>query len=101
MAAAAYNGGEGRVERFLAGTGGLPAETRAYVEAITGHAAETWRDAPPESIDLALAPDLSFEAACIAQAANRNLREFRSAPLRRARMCADSCPGSVATRPSS
>ena len=47
LAAVAYNGGEARAERFVAGAGGLPLETRAYVAAITGHTAETWRDAPP------------------------------------------------------
>jgi Transglycosylase SLT domain len=80
LAAAAYNGGEGRVARFLAQDGGLPAETRAYVEAITGHSAETWRDAPPRTVDLALAADASFQTACIAQAANRAIREFKTGP---------------------
>ncbi|MDP4024540.1 lytic transglycosylase domain-containing protein [Methylobacterium sp. NEAU 140] len=45
LAAAAYNGGAGRVTGWLAGTGGLPAETRAYVLAITGAPAEDWRGA--------------------------------------------------------
>jgi Transglycosylase SLT domain len=49
LAAAAYNAGPGRVEAWLAGRGGLPGETRAYVRAVTGHDAETWAsDAPPE-----------------------------------------------------
>jgi Transglycosylase SLT domain len=49
LAAAAYNAGPGRVETWLAGRGGLPGETRAYVRAVTGHDAETWAsDAPPE-----------------------------------------------------
>ena len=43
LAAAAYNGGAGRVSKWLAGDGGLPAETRAYVAAITGTPAEDWR----------------------------------------------------------
>lgn len=43
LAAAAYNGGSGRVSAWLAGTGGLPAETRGYVLAITGQPAEDWR----------------------------------------------------------
>ncbi|KQT84499.1 lytic transglycosylase [Methylobacterium sp. Leaf466] len=45
LAAAAYNGGPGRVSAWLAGTGGLPAETRGYVLAITGAPAEDWRGA--------------------------------------------------------
>ena len=43
LAAAAYNGGPGRVTNWLSGGGGLPAETRAYVLAITGAPAEDWR----------------------------------------------------------
>ncbi|MHC2105832.1 transglycosylase SLT domain-containing protein [Methylobacterium sp. CM6246] len=43
LAAAAYNGGAGRVSKWLSGEGGLPAETRAYVAAITGTPAEDWR----------------------------------------------------------
>ena len=77
LAAAAYNGGENRVERFLAGEGDLPPETRAYVHAITGHFAETWRDTPPEALDLSLEAGKPFHEACIARAENRNFREFR------------------------
>jgi hypothetical protein len=43
LAAAAYNGGPQRVTNWLAGTGGLPAETRAYVLWITGSPAEDFR----------------------------------------------------------
>ncbi|WP_336485557.1 lytic transglycosylase domain-containing protein [Methylobacterium nigriterrae] len=43
LAAAAYNGGPTRVSNWLAGSGDLPAETRAYVYAITGQPAEDWR----------------------------------------------------------
>ena len=52
LAAAAYNGGAGRVTGWLAGSGGLPAETRAYVIAITGATAEDWRGGPSASIEL-------------------------------------------------
>lgn len=44
LAAAAYNGGPQRVTNWLAGTGGLPAETRAYVLWITGSPAEDFRN---------------------------------------------------------
>jgi hypothetical protein len=72
LAAAAYNGGEARVDRFLATKAALPAETRAYVVAITGFPVEDWRDAPPEDADLALALGKgSFQEDCVAQAANR------------------------------
>ena len=42
LAAAAYNGGPARVAAWLAGTGGLPTETRNYVIAVTGRSAEDW-----------------------------------------------------------
>jgi len=42
LAAAAYNAGAGRVQAWMAGTRGLPDETRSYVIAITGLAAESW-----------------------------------------------------------
>lgn len=43
LAAAAYNAGAGRVEKWLRARSGLPAETRAYVRVVTGHAIEDWR----------------------------------------------------------
>jgi hypothetical protein len=42
LAAAAYNGGPARVGSWLAGRGGLPAETQNYVVAVTGRSAEEW-----------------------------------------------------------
>ncbi len=42
LAAAAYNAGPGRVQAWIAGTRGLPDETRRYVIAITGLPAEDW-----------------------------------------------------------
>jgi len=42
LAAAAYNGGPARVDAWLAGRGGLPSETRAYVAAVTGRSADDW-----------------------------------------------------------
>lgn len=45
LAAAAYNAGPERVRGWIDGKRRLPAETRAYVEFITGHAAEAWKDA--------------------------------------------------------
>ncbi|MGH1590968.1 transglycosylase SLT domain-containing protein [Methylobacterium phyllosphaerae] len=51
LAAAAYNGGAARVSKWLAGDGGLPAETRTYVAAITGLPAEDWRTGPAKAIE--------------------------------------------------
>lgn len=45
LAAAAYNAGPERVRAWLDGRRLLPAETRAYVLFITGHAADRWKDA--------------------------------------------------------
>jgi hypothetical protein len=42
LAAAAYNGGPGRVTDWLNGTRELPAETRDYVMLITGRSALDW-----------------------------------------------------------
>lgn len=42
LAAAAYNAGPARVERWLAGQGGLPLETQDYLVFVTGRAAEDW-----------------------------------------------------------
>jgi hypothetical protein len=42
LAAAAYNAGPRRVQEWMAGTGPMPAETRAYVAAITGMTIDDW-----------------------------------------------------------
>lgn len=76
LAAVAYNGGENRAANFINRGAGLPYETRAYVAAITGHDAATWRDAPPASVDLRLAGDKPFRTACTELAAGRGIRSF-------------------------
>jgi hypothetical protein len=45
LAAAAYNAGPRRVQEWLAGTGGMPQETRNYVSAITGTTVDEWATA--------------------------------------------------------
>jgi len=45
LAAAAYNAGPERVRGWLEGERTLPAETRAYVQFITGHPADSWKEA--------------------------------------------------------
>lgn len=64
LAAAAYNGGEGRVGRYLGGSGGVAAETRAFVSIITGRPIEYWRGEDPEELDYALHPEQPFAEAC-------------------------------------
>jgi hypothetical protein len=44
LAAAAYNGGMGRVQKWIDKRGKLPNETRHYVMTITGVPAEKWAD---------------------------------------------------------
>ena len=51
-AAAAYNAGEERARRWIAGSSGLPFETQDYVLSITGHSAEEWKQ---EGADFAIA----------------------------------------------
>src|SRR5262249_55103429 len=43
LAAAAYNAGPNRINRWLNKRASLPSETRAYVKIITGRPAEEWR----------------------------------------------------------
>jgi len=54
LAAAAYNAGPARVRAWIAGTGSMPAQTRAYVQAVTGNTIEEWasaRDLKPKADD--------------------------------------------------
>jgi hypothetical protein len=44
LAAAAYNAGPGRVQRWLNGDAKLPTETLNYVKAITGRDADDWKN---------------------------------------------------------
>jgi len=45
LAAAAYNAGPRRVQDWLAGSGGMPSETRNYVYSITGSSVDDWAKA--------------------------------------------------------
>lgn len=42
LAAAAYNAGPGRVRAWMAGAASMPAQTRAYVLAVTGNSVGEW-----------------------------------------------------------
>jgi hypothetical protein len=61
LAAAAYDAGGGRIERWLSRRGSLPKETRAYVKIITGHQAEAWTD---EENIVHMPTDLPQKAPC-------------------------------------
>jgi hypothetical protein len=61
LAAAAYNAGSGRIQKWLSGRGGLPRETRNYVRIITGNNAENWLE---ESRTISLRIELPPGAPC-------------------------------------
>ncbi|MGY8661282.1 lytic transglycosylase domain-containing protein [Bradyrhizobium sp. UFLA05-109] len=61
LAAAAYNAGSGRIQKWLAKQGVLPRETRDYVRIITGTQAEDWIE---DADMLAIRIDLPSEAPC-------------------------------------
>jgi hypothetical protein len=61
LAAAAYNAGPGRIQKWLARESELPRETRDYVRIITGTKAEDWTE---RAEALAIRIDLPREAPC-------------------------------------
>lgn len=61
LAAAAYNAGSGRVQKWLTRQSELPRETRDYVRIITGTKAEDWIE---HADTLAIRIDLPSEAPC-------------------------------------
>lgn len=71
LAAAAYNAGPRRVREWLAGTGGMPAETRNYVLRITGHSVEQWAKAAPEESKQGSGRSCGELMALLKQAPNR------------------------------
>ncbi len=78
LAAAAYNSGEARVERWLKGETGLPAETRAYVVAITDQPADWFRESGREVAPKPLAVGKPFIEGCRALPTQR----LRATPLK-------------------
>ncbi|SFI33753.1 lytic transglycosylase domain-containing protein [Bradyrhizobium sp. cf659] len=61
LAAAAYNAGPGRIQKWLARESELPRETRDYVRIITGTKAEDWTE---RAEALAIRIELPREAPC-------------------------------------
>ncbi len=86
LAAAAYNAGEGRIVKWLAGQSGLPDETEGYVASITGKIADEWRDKAARHVMPALGTGGDFTAQCIALASRKvnptgtGVRRGRSQP---------------------
>jgi hypothetical protein len=56
LAAASYNGGIGRVQKWRTNRGKLPDETRNYVKTITGMPAEQWADGKPQLAKFSIPP---------------------------------------------
>src|SRR5690606_38270814 len=73
LAAAAYNGGEGRMTRFLTAGGSLPTETRDYVQIVTGLPVEHWSSEPEKTVDFQLDAKLPFTEACVKMANTRSV----------------------------
>lgn len=61
LAAAAYNAGSGRIQKWIARQSDLPRETRDYVRIITGTRAEDWIE---DADMLAIRVDLPSDAPC-------------------------------------
>ena len=71
LAAAAYNAGPQRVRNWIAGSGGMPAETRHYVFAITGTSIDDWKTATRDTDhNLRPAPGCRELVALLKQAPN-------------------------------
>ncbi|MDC3348416.1 lytic transglycosylase domain-containing protein [Paracoccaceae bacterium] len=64
LAAAAYNAGSGRVDKWRAGRSGLPGETRGYVYDITGRPAEWFREKGREVEAKPLTKGETFAKSC-------------------------------------
>ncbi|MDB5615662.1 MAG: Transglycosylase protein [Devosia sp.] len=81
LAAAAYNGGEGRISRYVANGGGaLPAETRNYVLIITGHPVDQWLAGVVDEVDFTLDKETDFQAACIEMALSVRSPDLTTSP---------------------
>jgi Transglycosylase SLT domain len=72
LAAAAYNAGEGRIVKWLAGESGLPDETEGYVASITGKVAEEWKSKQAQHPMPALGTSGDFSSQCIALASRQS-----------------------------
>jgi hypothetical protein len=71
LAAAAYNAGEERVERWLDGQSSLPAETLDYVLSITGRHAREWKRAKAHHSMSPIGKGVDFIEDCVKLALRR------------------------------
>lgn len=96
LAAAAYNAGPGRVNRFLAGSG-LPQETRDYVRFITGRSAEQWGALKRRELVSLVTPEDLGEAAPRKGAAEESPPPLVADPTGAALFPAESCMVTLAS----
>src|SRR5258708_13127043 len=78
LAAAAYNAGSGRIQKWLSARSALPRETRDYVRIITGNNAENWLE---ESRTLALHLELPRGAPCEGVGGLSKAKEVAAIPV--------------------
>jgi transglycosylase-like protein with SLT domain len=78
LAAAAYNAGSGRIQKWLSGRSALPRETRDYVRIITGNNAENWLE---ESSTLSLHLELPRGAPCEGVGGLSKAKEVATIPV--------------------
>ncbi len=78
LAAAAYNAGSGRIQKWLSGRSALPRETRDYVRIITGNNAENWLE---ESKTLSLHLELPRGAPCEGVGGLSKAKEVAAIPV--------------------
>jgi hypothetical protein len=76
LAAAAYNAGPQRLRDYLAGRGGMPAETRAYVSAITGMTVDEWAAMRERDLEPKPAPGCNVLMALLNRAPNPFVEEL-------------------------
>lgn len=76
LAAAAYNAGPQRLRDYLAGRGGMPAETRAYVAAITGMTVDDWVAMRGRDLEPTPAPGCTALMALLNRAPNPFVQEL-------------------------
>lgn len=81
LAAAAYNGGEGRISRYVANGGGaLPGETRAYVMIVTGISVDAWLNGDMDQVDYTLDRVIDFHTACVNMAESVRIPDLMADP---------------------
>jgi hypothetical protein len=78
LAAAAYNAGSGRIQKWLSRQSSLPKETRDYVRIITGSAATEWTN---ESKTVSLHLQLPREAPCEGVGGLSKSKEVANVPV--------------------